>query len=94
VLKRVNENYNVTITDLEEYTRNRPMIQTLQAKNLELEKAKKRILDLQAELLKRQYEWTASNSEFELVSTELKPPIVRVSSFDSRRYYNKIHGSY
>ena len=42
---------------------------------MELEKAKKRIFDLEAELFKRQQEWTASNSEFELVNTELKPPI-------------------
>ena len=75
MLKRVNENYNVKITDLEEYRRNRPLIETLKANNLELEKAKKRTFDLEAELFKRQYEWSASNSEFELVNTELKPPI-------------------
>ena len=75
MLKRVNENYNVKITDLEEYRRNRPLIETLKANNLELEKAKKRIFDLEAELFKRQQEWSASNSEFELVNTELKPPI-------------------
>ncbi|MGC1927396.1 MAG: hypothetical protein WA667_00350 [Candidatus Nitrosopolaris sp.] len=75
MLKRVNENYNVKITDLEEYRRNRPLIETLEANNLELEKAKKRIFDLEAELFKRQQEWSASNSEFELVNTELKPPI-------------------
>ena len=75
MLKRVNENYNVKITDLEEYRRNRPLIETLNANNLELEKAKKRIFDLEAELFKRQQEWSASNSEFELVNTELKPPI-------------------
>ena len=46
MLKRVNENYNVKITDLEEYRRNRPLIETLKANNLELEKAKKRIFDL------------------------------------------------
>ena len=54
MLKRVNENYNVKITDLEEYRRNRPLIETLKANNLELEKAKKRIFDLEAELFKRQ----------------------------------------
>jgi len=75
MLKQVNKNYNVTITDLEEYRRNRPVIETLEAKNLELEKAKRRISDLEAELFKRQYEWTASNTEFELVNTELKQPI-------------------
>jgi hypothetical protein len=75
MLKRLNENYNVKITDLEEYRRNRPLIETLKANNLELEKSKKRISDLEAELFKRQQEWSASNSEFELVNTELKPPI-------------------
>ena len=75
MLKRVNENYNVKITDLEEYRMNRPLIETLKANNLELEKAKKRLFDLEAELFKRQQEWSASNSEFELVNTELKPPI-------------------
>ncbi|MGC2575236.1 MAG: hypothetical protein WA364_27335 [Candidatus Nitrosopolaris sp.] len=75
MLKRVNESYNVTITELEEYMRNRPVVETLEAKDLELEKAKRRISDLEAELFKRQYEWTASNTEFELVNTELKPPI-------------------
>ena len=48
MLKRVNENYNVKITDLEEYRRNRPLIETLKADNLELEKARKRIFDLEA----------------------------------------------
>jgi transposase len=33
MLKRVNENYNVTMTDLEEYRRDRPLIETLKAKN-------------------------------------------------------------
>ena len=53
MLKRVNENYNVTMTDLEEYRRDRPLIETLKAKKLELEKAKKRIFDLEADLFKR-----------------------------------------
>ena len=75
MLKRLNENYNVKITELEEYMRNRPLIETLKTNNLELEKAKKRISDLEAELFKRQEEWSASKSEFELVNTELKPPI-------------------
>jgi hypothetical protein len=93
MLKQVNENYNVKITDLEEYRRNRPLIGTLSclkaelfANNLELEKAKKRILDLEAELFKRQYEWTASNSEFELVNTELKPAV------ESAELYNLAKG--
>ena len=72
ILKRVNESYNVTITELEEYRRNRPLVETLKAKNLELEKASKRIFDLKAELFKRQYEWSASNYEFDLVNMELK----------------------
>ena len=75
MLKRVNENYDVTITELEEYRRNRPLIETLKAKNLELEKAKKQIFDLKAELFKRQYEWSASSYEHDLVNIELKPPI-------------------
>ena len=75
MLKRVNENYNVTITELEEYRRNRPLIETLNAKNLELEKAKKQIFDLKAELFKKQYEWSASSYEHDLVNIELKPPI-------------------
>ena len=75
ILKRVNESYNVTITELEEYRRNRPLVETLKAKNLELEKTSKRIFDLKAELFKRQYEWSASNYEFDLVNMELKPPI-------------------
>jgi hypothetical protein len=75
MLKRMNENYNVKITDLEEYKRNRPLIETLNANNLELEKAKKRIFDLQAELFKRQCEWMAS--ELELVNTELSPYSMR-----------------
>ena len=82
MLKRVNENYNVKITDLEEYRRNRPLIETLKANNLELEKAKKRLFDLEAELFKRQQERSVSNSEFELVNTELKP------SIESAELYN------
>ena len=70
MLKRVNENYNVTITELEEYRRNRPLIETLNAKNLELEKAKKQIFDLKAELFKKQYEWSASSYEHDLVNIE------------------------
>jgi hypothetical protein len=66
MLKRLNEKYNVTMTDLE-YKRNRPLIENLKVKNLELEKANKRIFELNAELLKRQYEWSASSYEFELV---------------------------
>ena len=75
MLKRVNESYNVTITELEEYRRNRPLIETLKAKNLELEKARKQIFDLKAELFKRQYEWSASSYEHDVVNIELKPPI-------------------
>jgi hypothetical protein len=75
ILKRVNESYNVTITELEEYRRNRPLIETLKAKNLELEKARKQIFDLKAELFKRQYEWSASSYEHDVVNIELKPPI-------------------
>jgi hypothetical protein len=75
MLKRVNESYNVTITELEEYRRNRPLIETLKAKNLELEKARKQIFDLKAELFKRQYEWSASSYEHEVVNIELKPPV-------------------
>ena len=82
MLKRVNENYNVKITDLEEYRRNRPLIETLKANNLELEKAKKRLFDLEVELFKRQQERSVSNSEFELVNTELKP------SIESAELYN------
>ena len=73
MLKRVNENYNVTMTDLEEYRRDRPLIETLKAKKLELEKAKKRIFDLEAELFKIQCEWSASNYELDLVDIEMKP---------------------
>ena len=75
MLKRVNENYNVTMTDLEEYRRDRPLIETLKAKKLELEKAKKRIFDLEAELFKMQCEWSASNYELDLVNIEMNPPV-------------------
>src|SRR5215467_5713107 len=75
MLKRVNENYNVTMTDLEEYRRDRPLIETLKAKKLELEKAKKRIFDLEAELFKMQCEWSAPNYELDLVNMEMNPPV-------------------
>jgi hypothetical protein len=76
------------MTDLEEYRRNRPLIETLKAKNLELEKTKKRIFDLEAELFKRQQEWSASNYEFDLVNIELKPPI------ESAELYNLAKNPY
>jgi len=42
---------------------------------LELEKAKKRIFDLEAELFKMQCEWSASNYELDLVNIEMNPPV-------------------
>jgi hypothetical protein len=82
MLKRVNENYNVTMTDVEEYRRNKPLIEILKAKKLELEKAKKRIFDLEGELYKMQCEWSASNYELDLVNIELKPHV------ESEELYN------
>ena len=41
---------------------------TLEAKNLELEKARKQIFDLKAQLFKRQYEWGASSYEHDVVN--------------------------
>jgi hypothetical protein len=41
-------NYDITMTDLEEYRRNIPLAETLESKNMELEKARIRIFDLGA----------------------------------------------
>jgi hypothetical protein len=73
--KRVMANYNITMTDLEEYRTNRPFVEALKSKNMELEKLKIRILDMQAKLHKREYEWRVSQDEFEHVNTELERPI-------------------
>jgi hypothetical protein len=88
MLKRVNESYDVTITELEGYRRNRPPIETLKAKDLELEKARKQIFDLKAELFKKQYEWSASSYELDVVNLELKPPI------ESAELYNLVKELY
>ena len=68
-------NYDITMTDLEEYRTNRPIAEALKSKNMELEKLKIRIVDMEAMLRKREYEWHVSQDEFEHVSTELERPI-------------------
>jgi hypothetical protein len=68
-------NYDITMADLEEFKRNRPLVQTLKSKNMELEKARAQIFELSAELYKRNYEWRVSEHEIELVNTKLERPI-------------------
>jgi hypothetical protein len=62
--KEVMANYDVTMADLEEYRRNRPLLETLKSKNMELEKAMTIIFELRAKLYKRDYERRVSEQGF------------------------------
>lgn len=44
-------NYNVTVTDLEEYRMNIPLLETLKGKDIELERITKRMTHLECELI-------------------------------------------
>jgi DNA repair ATPase RecN len=74
-LKRVTENYNVTMTDLEEYRRNRPLIETLKAKDMELKRARRQITGLEAEVHTRNYESSVIKHEMREVNGDLERPI-------------------
>jgi hypothetical protein len=73
--KEVMANYDITMADLEEFRRNRPLMETLKSKNIELEKASTQIYELRAELYKREYEWRVSEHEIQIVNKELERPI-------------------
>lgn len=73
--KEVMANYDITMAHLEEFMRNRPLVETLKSKNMELEKARTQIFELRAELYKREYVWRVSEHEIQLVNTQLERPI-------------------
>jgi hypothetical protein len=58
--KEVMANYDITMADLEEFRRNRPLVKTLKSKDMELEKSGIIISELRAKLYKRDYERRAS----------------------------------
>jgi hypothetical protein len=58
--KEVMANYDITMADLEEFRRNRPLVETLKSKDMELEKSGIIIFELRAKLYKRDYERRAS----------------------------------
>lgn len=68
--KRVMANYNVTMADLEEYRMNRPLLETLKAKNVELERVRRRMNRLEIE---KQYEWSVAVPELDRVNKGLMP---------------------
>ena len=67
--------YNTTVADLEEYRRNRPLIETLKAKDVELERERERRIHLEAKLFEKEYEWDVPGHEFTQVNEELERPI-------------------
>ena len=71
--KDVMANYDITMADLEEFRKNRPLAESL-SKNMELEKSRT-IFKLRAKLHKREYEWRVSEHEIQLVNTKLEQPI-------------------
>lgn len=81
-LDRVAEYYNITMTDLEEYNRNRPLVETLKAKDMELEKERERRIHSERELVTLEHEWCGSQHEIELVNEELELPIEFAELYD------------
>jgi hypothetical protein len=80
--KRVIANYNVTMTDLEEFRRNKPLQESLKAKDIELKSVRKRMNYLEGELIGEQtkreiseYDCFVSEHEMKLVNKELEQPI-------------------
>lgn len=73
--KSVMANYNITMTDLEELRRNRPLLENLKSKDMELEKQSIKLFNLGAERYKTEYQWRVRVDELLLVNTELEPPI-------------------
>jgi hypothetical protein len=63
------------MTDLEEYRRSRPLVETLKAKDMELERERERRIHSERELVTLEYEWRGSQREIELVNEELERPI-------------------
>jgi hypothetical protein len=79
---RVIANYHVTMTDLEEFRRNQPLLETLKAKDIELKSVRKRTNYLQGELIDErakgeisEYESFVSEHEMKLVNKALEAPI-------------------
>jgi hypothetical protein len=75
-------NYDVTMNDLEEFRKNRPQLETLKSKEIELRNVRKRMnyfeRELSVEQAKREfaeYEWSVSEYEMELINNELDRPI-------------------
>jgi hypothetical protein len=72
---RAISSYNTTVADLEEYRRNRPLIETLKTKDVELEREREQRIHLQAKLFEKEYEWAVPGHEFTQVNEELERPI-------------------
>jgi hypothetical protein len=58
--KEVMANYDITMADLEEFRRNRPLVETLKSKDMELEKSGIIISESRYKLYKRDYEGRGS----------------------------------
>jgi hypothetical protein len=67
--------YNTTVADLEEYRRNRPLIETLKTKDEELERERKRTMNLEAALLEKEKEWSIHEDEIKRINGRLEIPI-------------------
>ena len=69
---RAISSYNTTVADLEEYRRSRPLIETLKAKDEELERERER---REAELLEKEYEWSIHEDEIKRINEGSEIPI-------------------
>ncbi|MGC2569953.1 MAG: hypothetical protein WA364_00465 [Candidatus Nitrosopolaris sp.] len=72
---RAISSYNITVADLEEYRRNRPLIESLKTKDEELERERKRTINLEAELLEKEKEWSIHEDEIKRINGGLEIPI-------------------
>ena len=72
---RAISSYNTTVADLEEYRRNRPLIETLKAKDEELERERERRINLESELLEKENEWSIHEDEVKRINEGLEIPI-------------------
>jgi hypothetical protein len=68
---RAISSYNTTVTDLEEYRRNRPLIETLKAKDEELERERERRNRLESELLEKDEELERERERRNRLESEL-----------------------
>ena len=63
--------------DLEEYRRKRPLVERLEAKDMELETERKRRIHLEAELITMEHEWSCPELEMTRVNKEVAYRIYR-----------------